>query len=92
MRKIAETAGGLAPAIATPVASGCTSSGDTPETGPVEITSSSWEFTSPGFGQKYLDLVTGFNASQSEVKVKTVNIPYATYSSMVKTQLCAGAG
>src|SRR5664279_2396456 len=90
MKKLNKTLNGVVLGAVLLTGTGCTAGSSSG--GPVEVTFSSWEFTSPGFGQKYLDLVEEFNASQDEVRVETVNVPYPTYSSTLKTQLSAGGG
>lgn len=60
--------------------------------GPVTITFSSWHFAEPGRGPALQKILDQYNASQTEVKVNPVSIPYPTYASTVLTQLGAGAG
>ena len=67
-------------------------SGNDASEGPTTITFSSWHFAEPGRGEALQKLLDEFNASQSDVKVTPVNIPYPNYASTVLTQLGAGAG
>lgn len=60
--------------------------------GPVTITFSSWHFAEPGRGVALQKIMDEYNASQGEVKVEAVSIPYPTYAATVLTQLGAGAG
>ena len=62
------------------------------ENGPVTITFSSWHFAEPGRGEALQKILDKYNASQGDVKVDAVSIPYPTYASTVLTQLGAGAG
>lgn len=60
--------------------------------GPVTITFSNWQFAEPGRGDALKKVVADFNASQTEVKVDTVSIPYPRYAETVTTQLGARSG
>ena len=60
--------------------------------GTTEIKFSSWHFAEPGRGDALKKIVESFNASQKQVKVTPVSIPYPNYASTVLTQLGAGSG
>ena len=80
--------------LAAPMAmAGCSSSsGASGSSGPAVITFSSWHFAEPGRGDALKKIIDSFNASQKDVKVNPVSIPYPNYASTVLTQLGAGAG
>lgn len=58
----------------------------------VTVTWSNWQFAEPGRGERLQTLVDEYNASQDEVFVETVSIPYPRYAETITTQLGGGGG
>lgn len=91
-RRLIATAGVLA--ASTLVIAGCSSNGDSGDSGsgPVTVTFAASTLGDPGRGPGLQAMIDDFNASQDEVKVEPASVPYPTFGQTVLTQLGGGEG